>query len=322
MKRDFVSLADYSADQLAEIFNLTSWMKGGKQDDFKPLRGKTAAVIFEKPSLRTHVSFEVGILQLGGQPVYIPGSNIGIATRESVKDVAEVLSQYNDLIVIRTFKHEVVEALARYATIPVVNALTDMLHPCQVMADVYTLMERDRFSEHVKIVFVGDGNNMVNSWLELAEKFPFNFVIACPEGYDPDRNIMQRAINAGVSHIEIIRDPLVAAIGADVLYTDVWVSMGQEAERTRRLEAFKGYQINEKLLARAHQDCLVMHCLPAHRGEEITADALEGPQSVVMQQAQNRLHVQKGILAFLCGATRPSTRRREMRDVSVTTPVV
>ena len=178
MKKDFISFAPYSSDQLGAIFDLTKWLKEEKPRHFKPLRDRTAAVIFEKPSLRTHVSFEVGILQLGGQSVYLSGSNIGISTRESVKDVAEVLSQYNDLIVIRTFKHEVVEELARYATIPVVNALTDLLHPCQVMADALTLIEHKKFSESTKIVFVGDGNNMVNSWLELAEKLPFHFVLA------------------------------------------------------------------------------------------------------------------------------------------------
>lgn len=305
MIKDFLSFAPYSPNDLNNIFGLTKWLKDENPGHFKPLRDKTAALIFEKPSLRTHVSFEVGILQLGGQSVYLSGSNIGIASRESVKDVAEVLSQYNDLIVIRTYQHDVVEQLAHYATIPVVNALTDFLHPCQVMADAFTLIERDMLSESTKVVFIGDGNNMANSWLELAEKLPLHFVLACPAGYEPDKTILARAIKAGKSEIEIIRDPREAAEGADVFYTDVWVSMGQEAERAHRLEVFKGYQINSDLLSLAHQDCVVMHCLPAHRGEEITADVLEGSRSIVLPQAQNRLHVQKGILAYLFGTRNP-----------------
>ncbi len=306
MIKDFLSFVPYSPNDLTNIFGLTKWLKEESPGHFKPLRDKTAALIFEKPSLRTHVSFEVGILQLGGQSVYLSGNNIGIESRESVKDVAEVLSLYNDLIVIRTYQHDVVEQLAHHATIPVVNALTDLLHPCQVIADAYTLIEREMFSDSTKVVFVGDGNNMANSWLELAEKLPLHFVLACPMGYEPDKTILARAIKAGKSRIEAVRDPREAAEGADVLYTDVWVSMGQEAERAQRLEAFTGYQINAGLLSLAHPGCVVMHCLPAHRGEEITADVLEGPHSIVLPQAQNRLHVQKGILAYLFGAGKPA----------------
>jgi ornithine carbamoyltransferase len=307
MNTHFLSFSSYTQEELNAIFTLTRWMKEGAPRTFRPLRDKTAALIFEKPSLRTHVSFEVGIMQLGGQSVFLPREGVGLSTRESVKDVAEVLSQYNDLIVIRTFSHDIVGQLAQHASVPVVNALTDLLHPCQVMADAYTLMELDRFTPSTKVAFVGDGNNMVNSWLELAEKFPFHFVVACPGGFEPDRNILARAIKSGTSRIEVVQDVNEAAEGADVLYTDVWVSMGQEEERTRRFEAFKGYQINERLLSRAKPECVVMHCLPAHRGEEITADVLEGPRSVVMSQAKNRLHVQKGILAFLFGATKPAS---------------
>ncbi len=302
---DFISFAPFSRHDLNDIFGLTKWMKEEHPKDFKPLHDKTAAIIFEKPSLRTHVSFEVGILQLGGQSVFLSGNNIGISTRESVKDVGEVLSQYNDLIVIRTFSHEVVEQLAQHASIPVVNALTDLLHPCQVMADAFTLMERGMLAESTKVVFVGDGNNMVNSWLELAEKIPFHFIVACPKGYEPDPSILARAIKAGVSRIEIVRDPREAAEGADVFYTDVWTSMGQEAERAERLEVFKNYQVNADLLSLAHPESVVMHCLPAHRGEEISADVLEGSHSIVLPQAQNRLHIQKGILAYLFGAKKP-----------------
>jgi ornithine carbamoyltransferase len=196
-------------------------------------------------------------------------------------------------------KHETIEQLAEYASIPVINALSDVSHPCQIMADAYTLLERKKFSEATKIVFIGDGNNVVNSWLELAEKLPFHFVLACPEGYEPDKTILARAQYAGVSNIEIVHDPFEAAEYADVLYTDVWVSMGQEQEAAERRKIFKNYQINEKLLQRAKSDCVVMHCLPAHRGEEITADVLEGKHSIIIDEAENRLHVQKGIIGFL-----------------------
>jgi len=307
MKRDFVSLSHYTKEELLSIFALSRWMKEERPTGFRPLGDKTAALIFEKPSLRTHVSFEVGILQLGGQSVFLSNQHIGIASRESIRDIAEVLSQYNDLIVARTFSHDVVEGLAAHATIPVVNALTDLLHPCQVMADALTLLERDLLTESTKVAFIGDGNNVVNSWLELAEKIPFQFVIACPEGYEPDLAILTQARAAGISQIDVVRDPREAADGADALYTDVWVSMGQEEERTARLKAFAPYQINADLLKIANPECVVMHCLPAHRGEEITADVLEGSHSIVLPQAQNRLHVQKGILAYLFGERKKST---------------
>ncbi len=231
-----------------------------------------------------------------------------MSTRESVKDVAEVLSCYNDLIIARTMKHETVEGLARHAAVPVINALTDLLHPCQILADAFTLRERGLLTGRTKIAFIGDGNNIVNSW--LAEKIPFHFVLACPEGYEPAAAILARAQKAGVSRVEVTNDLPAAAEGAHVLYTDVWVSMGQEDERAARQKAFAGYQINATLLRVAASDCVVMHCLPAHRGEEITADALEGPHSIVLDQAENRLHVQKAIMvSLLAGEERPVVRQ-------------
>ena len=307
MKRDFASMATFSNEEILEIFALAGWMKHERPSKFRPLADKTAALIFEKPSLRTRVSFEVGILQLGGHSIFLPQQDIGVATRESVRDIAEVLSRYNDLIVARTMKQETVEGLAVYATIPVINALTDLLHPCQVMADAFTLLERHMLSRATKIAFIGDGNNVVNSWLELAEKIPLHFVLACPEGYEPDEYILDRAQKAGVSQVEIVRDPREAAEGAGVLYTDVWVSMGQEQEVEKRRKAFKDYQVNAQLLSAARPRCVVMHCLPAHRGEEIAADVLEGSHSIVLDQAENRLYVQKGIIAFLFGHKSPST---------------
>ncbi|OLD72184.1 MAG: ornithine carbamoyltransferase, partial [Ignavibacteria bacterium 13_1_40CM_2_61_4] len=269
--------------------------------DYRPLAGKTAALIFEKPSLRTHVSFQVGISQLGGDAIFLSQENIGLATRESVRDVAEVLSRYNDLIIARTMAHRTVEELAAHSTVPVINALTDRLHPCQILADAFTLRERGLLSERTKIASIGDGNNVVNSWLELAGLIPIHFVLACPAGYEPDPDILMQAKAAKISRIEIVHDAYAAAENADVLYTDVWVSMGQEEERRAREAAFKNYQVNANLLRAASPGCLVMHCLPAHRGEEITADVLEGKHSIVMDQAENRLHVQKGIIAYLFG---------------------
>jgi ornithine carbamoyltransferase len=314
MKKDFVSLSPFSADEINEFFSLATKIKKDKNFSFRPFANKTAALIFEKQSLRTHVSFEVGVTQLGGHAVFLSQQNIGVSTRESVKDIAQVLSCYNDLIIARTMKHETVEELAAHASVPVINALTDLLHPCQIIADAYTLHERGLFSGKTKITFIGDGNNVVNSWLELAEKIPFHFVLACPEGYEPDAEILSSARRSGISRIDILRDPFEAAENADVLYTDVWVSMGQEEERSVRLKAFAPYQINEKLLRVARKECVVMHCLPAHRGEEITADVLEGNQSLVLAEAANRLHAQKAIMASLLGHGIAATNHKILEE--------
>jgi len=301
MKRDFITFASYTREEIETIFSITGWMKRNARSGFRPMEGKTAALIFEKASLRTHVSFEVGIAQLGGQAVFLSQQQIGLQSRESVKDIAEVLSCYNDLIVARTMKHETVEELALSASVPVINALTDLLHPCQIMADAFTLLEKGLLSRETKITFIGDGNNVVNSWIELAEKLPLHFVLACPSGYEPDARILAAARNAGLSRIEIVHDCIDAARDADVLYTDVWVSMGQETEQAERERAFKNFSITNDLLRIAKPACVVMHCLPAHRGQEIAADVLEGSHSIVLDQAENRLHVQKGIMAFLAG---------------------
>ncbi len=299
MKKDFISFFTLKPSEIEGILSVTAAMKQRKSTARSALKNKTAAMIFEKQSLRTHVSFEVGITQLGGQSVFLSQQHIGLATRESVKDVAEVLSRYNDFIIARTLKHETIEQLAAYATVPVINALTDLLHPCQIIADAFTLLERGLLSEQAKITFIGDGNNIVNSWLELAEKIPIHFVLACPQGYEPNPQLLQRARRSGKSNIEIVHNPMEAAEQADVLYTDVWVSMGQEDETVRRMKAFQKFQINKRLLSAAKRECVVMHCLPAHRGEEITADVLEGKQSIIFEQAENRLHAQKAIMTSL-----------------------
>ena len=299
MKRDFISFSPFSTAELNEVITLSHWLKEDRPADFRPLEGKTAALIFEKPSLRTRVSFEVGIRQLGGECTFLTQEHIGVSTRESVRDIAEVLSRYCDLIIARTMKHETVEFLSTYATVPVINALTDYLHPCQILADAFTLIERGLFLKGNKITFIGDGNNVVNSWLELMEKYPLTFTLACPEGYEPDAALVARAQKNGLSEIKITHNPAEAAEDASVLYTDVWVSMGDESQSDKRRRDFRNYQINSQLLALAQPDCVVMHCLPAHRGEEISAEVLEGRQSVVLDQAENRLHIQKGIIAFL-----------------------
>jgi ornithine carbamoyltransferase len=266
------------------------------------LSGKTLGLFFEKPSTRTRVSFEAGMNQLGGQSLFLSVTDIQMRRGESVADTARVLSRYLDGLVIRSYAHSTVEEWARYATIPVINGLTELHHPCQVLSDLFTIREKKRRLKGVKIAYVGDGNNVANSLVEGVALMGMAISVACPSGYEPEASIVEwatgRARRTGAS-IEILRDPWVAVKGADVLYTDVWTSMGQEKEEARRLEVFGPYQLNERLMAAAQPDAIVMHCLPAHRGQEITTGALDGPHSVVLDQAENRLHVQKAILIRL-----------------------
>jgi ornithine carbamoyltransferase len=238
------------------------------------------------------------MVQLGGYAVYLSPPDIGLGTRETVPDVARNLSRWVELIMVRTFSHAVVLELAQYATIPVINGLSDLLHPCQVLADCLTLVEQRGSLDGLKVAFVGDGNNVVNSWLNAASKLPFSFALACPPGYEPDSGVLARARQRG-AQITITQSIEEAVGGADAVYTDVWTSMGQEEESAIRREAFRPYQLNAAVMALAKRDALVMHCLPAHRGEEITADVLDGPQSVVFEQAENRLHIQKAIMVWL-----------------------
>lgn len=298
MKRDLISFSAWSREELQDVFTLSRKIKSGELKNFTPLAQKSAALIFEKESLRTRVSFEVGIAQLGGHPIFLQQETIGIATRESVHDVAAVLSRYNELIIARTTKHQTVVQLAESATVPVINAMTDLVHPCQILADYFTLMERGKASPEAKIVFVGDGNNVVNSWLELAEKLPLYFVVSSPTGYEPHPSLLEQAQSAKVSRVELIPDPFTAVKDADVIYTDVWPSTRDVG---RRQIIFKQHQVNTALLKHAKPDCLIMHRLPANRGEEITRDVLDGKQSIVLDQAENRLHIQKGIMAYLLG---------------------
>ncbi len=299
MNKDFLSIAELKKEEVFELLTLTDSLK--VQKDVKPLSGKTVAMIFQKPSLRTRVSFEVGIIQLGGNAIFLTDDAVGLGVRESAADVANVLSRFNDAIVARVYDHQLLLDLAKYATVPVINALSDLSHPCQILADLYTIRQHNKLRDHVKIAYVGDGNNVVNSWLELSSIIPIHLTLAIPFGYEPDKTIFEKAIKSKVSKIEIIRDPRNAVNKADVVYTDSWTSMGQEKEKTKRIFDFWEYQVNSSLLRHATKDVIVMHCLPAHRGEEITDEALDGKQSVVNDQAENRLHIQKAIMAKLIG---------------------
>ena len=298
MKRDLVSFADLSRDEADRLFaaavRLKADLRAGRRH--QELAQRTLALIFHKPSLRTRVSFEVAMTQLGGASLFITEKEIGMGSREPVQDVARVLSGYVDGIMIRTFDHQLAADLARHATIPVVNGLTDWLHPCQILADLLTMKERGIDLDRAVVAFIGDGNNVANSWIEAATLYGLTIRISCPEGYDPDPSLIAKVKSRGPGSAVIVRSPAEAADGADVLYTDVWASMGQEAEREKRLPIFRPYQINGDLLRRAKKTAIVLHCLPAHRGEEITDEAIEGPQSAVFQEAENRLHVQKAVL--------------------------
>ncbi len=301
MNKDFLSIADLTRNEIFAIFDRTRELKEKQQrgEPHRWLQGKSLAMIFQKPSARTRVSFEVGMFQLGGHALYLAPADIGIGKREAVSDIARVLSRYVDLIMARLFGHADIEELARHASVPVINGLTDLLHPCQVMGDAFTIIEKRGRLEGTKIAWIGDGNNVAHSWLNLASRIPLKLDLAIPEGYDPDSEILDRSRQAGVSEIRIVRDPFEAAAEADVIYTDVWASMGQEAEAEQRRQTFRPFQVNQALLEKARPEAIVMHCLPAHRGEEITDEVIDGPHSVVFDEAENRLHVQKAIMVEL-----------------------
>lgn len=300
MKKDLLSFANMQPADFEEIWRraarLKKMLKEGARHD--SLKGKTLGMIFDKSSTRTRISFEVGMYQLGGIALFLNSRDTQIGRGETLADSARMMSCYLNGIMIRTFAQESVEELARYASIPVINGLTDLLHPCQILADLFTIKEKKGSYEGVKVAYIGDGNNVANSWIEAAACLPFSLTLACPAGYDPDQKIFEASRLSG-NRVQLYRDPQDAAQDADVLYTDVWTSMGQEAESQERKRIFENYQINEKLLGVAKKDAIVMHCLPAHRGEEITANVIDGPQSVVIDEAENRLHVQKAVLEIL-----------------------
>ena len=296
--RDFLAIPDYSRDELTALFDLAERMRRGQYTD-KPLAGKSLAMIFMKSSTRTRVSFEVGTWQLGGHALFLSPRDVQLGRGEPVADTARVLSRYVDGIMIRTFAHDEVELLARYADVPVINGLTDLLHPCQILADILTIRQHLGTIEGKKVAWIGDGNNMANSWINAAYRLGFELVLACPEGYEPDKAILDRA--QSVANVRVVRDPSEAAHGADVVNTDVWASMGQEDEQAIREKAFKGYIVDDALMSRASKSAIFLHCLPAHRGEEVSASVIDGPQSVVWDEAENRLHVQKAIMANTIG---------------------
>jgi ornithine carbamoyltransferase len=265
----------------------------------QPLKGKVLGLIFEKPSTRTRVSFETAIYHLGGNSIFISHHDSQIGRGEPIKDTARVMARYVNAVVIRTYGHEIIEEYARHSTVPVINGLTDLHHPCQVLADIMTIVEKKGGYKGLKVVWIGDGNNMANSWIEAAARLGFELRLACPEGFHPDAGVLEKARVMEGSVIEVVNNPEEAIREADILNTDVWASMGREEERENRLSAFKGYQIGSEMLKLTKKDVMVMHCLPAHRGEEITEEVLEGPNSVVWDQAENRLHMQKAILELL-----------------------
>src|SRR6266700_906306 len=299
-KRDFLSFNDRSEDDLRGLLDLAGRMKQGAYRN-TPLAGKTLAMIFAKSSTRTRVSFEVGTYQLGGQALFLSSRDIQLGRGEPIADTARVLSRYVNGIMIRTFDHAEVEELARCATVPVINGLTDLLHPCQVLADLFTVHEALGGWEGKRVAWVGDGNNMANSWIEAAGLLGFELRLACPEGFEPDRAIFERAQACAGACITITEVPEEAVEGAHVVNTDVWASMGQEDEAEARRNAFKGYTVDAALMKLADRRAIFLHCLPAHRGEEVTAEVIEGPQSRVWDEAENRLHVQKALLATLMG---------------------
>jgi ornithine carbamoyltransferase len=296
--RHFLSFADWSTKELDALLVLAERMRGGQYKE-RPLEGKTLAMIFFKSSTRTRVSFEVGTRQLGGHALFLSTRDVQVGRGEPLADTARVLSRYVDGVMLRMYAHRDLDEFAANSSVPVINGLTDWLHPCQVLADVLTIRQQFGTLEGLRVAWIGDGNNMANSWIEAAERFQFTLSIACPQGYDPDRRLVSRARKH--TEVELARDPKAAVTGAHVVNTDVWASMGQEAEQAARARAFAQFKVDANLMKRADPKAIFLHCLPAHRGEEVTASVIDGPQSRVWDQAENRLHVQKALLATLMG---------------------
>jgi len=296
--RDFLAIPDFSSAELLSLFDLAEAMRGGQYDK-KPLTGKSLAMIFMKSSTRTRVSFEVGTWQLGGAAWFLSPRDVQIGRGEPIGDTARVLSRYVNGIMIRTFSHQDAVEIAQHASIPVINGLTDFLHPCQVLADVLTMRQHLGTHEGQVVAWIGDGNNMANSWINAAYRLGFDLRLACPEGYDPDAGLLARAREH--AKVELVRDPRDAVKGATVVTTDVWASMGQEEEQAARERAFAGFTVDRALMANAEPNAIFLHCLPAHRGEEVSAEVIDGAQSRVWDEAENRLHIQKAIMAVLMG---------------------
>ncbi len=299
MKRDVRTLRDLTRADMDHVLSLAATLKQERGEGrLRPLlAGKKLALLFQKPSLRTRATFDIGMTELGGSTLFLGPDEVQLGTRETPADCVRVLDRLVDIIAARTFAQQIVEELAGHGSVPVINALSDLYHPCQVLADLLTLKESKGRIEGCHVVFVGDGNNVAHSWLLAAEKLPLRFTLACPEGFEPDREILESAVAAGAD-VAVTHDPTAAVNGADAIYTDVWASMGQEGEAGDRQRAFAAFQVNGELVSRASDDVVVMHCLPAHRGEEITDEVIEGPHSVVFDQAENRLHAQKALMVW------------------------
>ena len=298
MKRDFLHITDFESNEITETLDLAIEIKTKlkNNENYKPFKDQSLAMIFAKPSARTRVSFETGFFRLGGHALYLGPKDIGIGKREAVKDISRVLSGYNDMIMARLFDHKHMLELAKYASIPVINGLTDFNHPCQIMADILTVYEKKGNLNNLKIAYVGDGNNIVHSWLNLSLRLPLHFTCVCPEGYEPDNNLIKLVNKSNISTVEISHDPIKGVHEADVIYTDVWASMGQKEEVEERENIFKNFQVNSNMLESTGKNTFFMHCLPAERGREVTDDVMESSNSIVFDQAENRMHAQNAIM--------------------------
>lgn len=301
MKKDIVTLWDLTKADFDGLFQRASELKKRHKQGIPdtPLAGKSLGLIFEKASTRTRISFETAMIQLGGNPIFISSKDTQLSRDEPVADTARVLSRYLNGLVMRTYSQEFIEEMANTASIPVINGLSDLYHPCQILSDILTVVEKKGTYSGLKIAYVGDGNNVAHSWIEAAAILGLHLALACPQGYSPDQAVLDRALKDGCGNITVTADPQAAVADADVVNTDVWASMGQEGEAGERLKVFEKYQVNSVLMEKAKKDAIVMHCLPAHRGEEITEEVLEGPQSVVWDQAENKMHTHKAILEAL-----------------------
>ena len=301
MAKHFLHISDYSTDQIWEILNLSKELKTKfhNKENFKPFRDRSLAMIFAKPSARTRVSFETGFEWMGGHALFLGPNDIGIGKREAIKDISRLFSRYNDVIMARLFDHQHIIELAEYSDIPVINGLTDYNHPCQIICDILTIWEHKGSLDNLKICYMGDGNNIVHSWLQLASRLPMDFVCCGPEGFEPDLDTVKMVEDSTSSSFQLSHDPISAVRDADVIYTDVWASMGQKEEATEREKVFAPYQVNKDLINNTGKETLFMHCLPAERGREVTDEVMESKNSIVFDQAENRMHAQNAIMVYL-----------------------
>ena len=301
MPKHFLHLSDYTNEQIWEILHLAKELKAKfhKKESYKPFKDQSLAMIFAKPSARTRVSFETGFEWMGGHALFLGPNDIGIGKREAIKDISRLFSRYNDVVMARLFDHDHILELAKYSDIPVINGLTDYNHPCQIMADVMTIWEHRKNLDNLKITYMGDGNNIVHSWLQMAKRIPMHFVCCSPSGFEPDQKTVKMIEDSGISTYELSHNPTDAVEGADVIYTDVWASMGQKDEAAERQKVFSDYQVNDSLMDKTGKETLFMHCLPAERGREVTDSVMESEFSIVFDEAENRMHAQNAIMVYL-----------------------